>query len=398
MAQNNTHIVIIGGGGTAIATMYDLCLRGFKVTLVERGELTSGTTGRHHGQLHCGARYAMGDVNIAKECMAESTILRKIVPSAIEYNMGMFVALNDEDMQYKDKFIDCCLESNILAKEIPTSLALEYEKELNKNIKAAVLVPDGTIDPWRLVISFAAAALQTKNATIRPYTEVISINKNSNTIKSIRVKDYNTNKEEDISADLFINATGPWAANIAKMADINIDITPSPGTLLAAKKRITNMVISRLHKAGDGDIIVPQRQLTIIGSTQWISDNPDINRVPKKDIEFLKKSATDLLPSFKYLKYHTAWSASRPLFGRYKTNEDVRNLSRDFCVIDHDKNDNIKNMISIVGGKATTLRLMGQVASDMVCKKTGIERECKSDKFILPDHRAFYKGGYCGRQ
>lgn len=398
MAQNNTHIVIIGGGGTAIATMYDLCLRGFKVTLIERGELTSGTTGRHHGQLHCGARYAMGDVNIAKECMAESAILRKIVPSAIEYNMGMFVALNDEDMQYKDQFIEACLKANIPAKEIPISLALEYEKELNKNIKASVLVPDGTIDPWRLVISFAAAALKTKNATIRPYTEVISINRNSNNIKSIRIKDYNKNKEEELSADLFINATGPWASNIAKMANINIDITPSPGTLLAAKSRITNMVVSRLHKAGDGDIVVPQRQLTIIGSTQWISDNPDINRVPKSDIEFLKESAIKLFPSFKYLKYHTAWSAARPLFGNYKTDEDVRNLSRDFRAIDHGKEDNINNMISIVGGKATTLRAMGEVVADMVCKKVGLDIKCQTDKFILPDHRAFYKGGYHGKQ
>jgi glycerol-3-phosphate dehydrogenase len=29
------------------------------VTLLKRGELTSGTTGRHHGLLHSGARYAV---------------------------------------------------------------------------------------------------------------------------------------------------------------------------------------------------------------------------------------------------------------------------------------------------------------------------------------------------
>ncbi|MBK5200606.1 MAG: FAD-dependent oxidoreductase [Spirochaetaceae bacterium] len=397
MTHNNNHVVIIGGGGTAIAIMYDLCLRGFKVTLIEKGELTSGTTGRHHGQLHCGARYAMGDKNIAKECMIESAILRNIAPNAIEYNMGMFVALNDDDMQYKDLFIQSCLDADIPAREIPTSLAFEYEKELNKNIKASVLVPDGTIDPWRLAISFAAGALKTKNAEIKTYHEVISINKKFNNIESVTVINHITHKKEIIKADAFINAGGPWSGKIAKLADIDLSVSPSPGTMLAAKKRISNMVVSRLHKAGDGDIIVPQRQLTIIGSTQWISDNPDINRVPQEDIDFLQQSAIDIFPSFKYLEYHTAWAAARPLFGKHNNTEDVRNLSRDFATIDHKINDNIDNMISIVGGKATTLRAMGEVVSDLLCKKMGLDIQCQTSTIILPNYREYYRRGYNGQ-
>jgi glycerol-3-phosphate dehydrogenase len=396
MTHNNS-VVIIGGGGTAIATMYDLCLRGFKVTLIEKGELTSGTTGRHHGQLHCGARYAMGDKNIAKECMIESAILRNIAPNAIEYNMGMFVALNDDDMQYKDIFIQSCLDADIPAREIPISLACEYEKELNKNIKASVLVPDGTIDPWRLAISFAAGALKTKNAEIKTYSEVISINKKANNIESVTVINHITNKEEIIKADAFINAGGPWAGKIAQLAGIDLSVSPSPGTMLAAKKRISNMVVSRLHKAGDGDIVVPQRQLTIIGSTQWLSDNPDINRVPQKDIDFLNQSAIDIFPSFKYLEYHTAWAAARPLFGKFNNPEDVRNLSRDFATIDHKVNDNIDNMISIVGGKATTLRAMGEDVSNMLCKKMGLDLKCQTSNIILPNYREYYRGGYNGQ-
>lgn len=394
MARNNFHIVIIGGGGTAVATMYDLCSRGFKVTLVERGELTSGTTGRHHGQLHCGARYAMGDKNIAQECMEESEILRRIAPNAIEYNMGMFVALDEEDMSYRDKFISSCLNAKIPAQEIPVSLALEYEKELNPSIKTAVLVPDGTIDPWRLVLNFAASALKTNNAKIKLYSPVISINKKSNYIKSIKIKNNITNKEEIISGDLFINATGAWANTITNMVDVDIDVTPSPGTMLAAKGRISNMVVSRLHKAGDGDILVPQRQLSIIGSTQWISDNPDVITPYKEDIDFLKKSAIALFPNFNNLKIHTAWAAARPLFGSYSESADVRELSRDFIAIDHSKEDNINNFISIIGGKATTLRAMGEIVSDMVCNKIGIEEPCTTKNKKLIDYKMYYKGGF----
>lgn len=71
-------MLIVGGGGTGAALAHDLALRGVRVTLVERGELTSGTTGRHHGLLHSGARYAVSDPESAVECIEENTILRRI--------------------------------------------------------------------------------------------------------------------------------------------------------------------------------------------------------------------------------------------------------------------------------------------------------------------------------
>ena len=70
------HIIIIGGGGTGAALAHDLVLRGFRVSLFEKGELLSGTTGRHHGLLHSGARYAVHDSIAAQECFQENQILR----------------------------------------------------------------------------------------------------------------------------------------------------------------------------------------------------------------------------------------------------------------------------------------------------------------------------------
>ena len=68
------HAVIIGGGVTGGALAHDLALRGFQVTLVERWEVTSGTTGRHHGLLHSGGRYAVEDKESAIECIEENRI------------------------------------------------------------------------------------------------------------------------------------------------------------------------------------------------------------------------------------------------------------------------------------------------------------------------------------
>ena len=90
--RHDAHVLIIGGGGTGGALAHDLALRGLRVTLVERGELTSGTTGRHHGMLHSGGRYAVGDRESAVECIEENMILRRICPGSFELNDGLFVA------------------------------------------------------------------------------------------------------------------------------------------------------------------------------------------------------------------------------------------------------------------------------------------------------------------
>ena len=106
------HILIIGGGvGGALA--HDLTLRGFRVTLVEKGELLSGTTGRHHGLLHSGGRYAFNDVETARECYQENLILKRIAPQAIEPNGGLFVALDDEDLSHQNQFMVGCRDAGI---------------------------------------------------------------------------------------------------------------------------------------------------------------------------------------------------------------------------------------------------------------------------------------------
>ena len=84
------HAIIIGAGFTGVATAHDLALRGCDVTVVERGPIANGTSGRTHGLLHSGGRYAVKDQESAIECIDENLILRQIVPSVIEPNGGLF--------------------------------------------------------------------------------------------------------------------------------------------------------------------------------------------------------------------------------------------------------------------------------------------------------------------
>ncbi|MFO8043743.1 MAG: FAD-dependent oxidoreductase [Alkalispirochaeta sp.] len=387
--MSHGHVVVIGGGGTGAAIVHDLMLRGFSATLVERGELTSGTTGRHHGQLHSGARYAVGDREIAKECMDEVRILQKIAPEALEMNYGLFVALTDEDVAFAPEFIQACEESTIPTREIPVEQALRMEPHVNPAIKQAVQVPDGTIDAWRLPLHFFATA-RANGADIRTFTEVVEILSTGGVVTGVRVRDLGSRKEYEIKADMVVSATGAWAEKVAKLGGIHIPVTPGPGTMVAVKKRLNNMVISHLHPAGDGDIVVPQRGLSIIGSTQWKTDDPDTVEVPQADIDYLLRRAAELMPAFSETAFHAAWSASRPLAGASSNVEDGRKLSRDFIAIDHGKSDNLQGMISIIGGKATVLRAMGEKTVDLICDLFGVEERCRTAETPLLPHRAFY--------
>lgn len=66
------HVLIIGGGATGAALVHDLTLRGLKVTLVERHEVASGTTVRHHSLLRSGARYAVKNQESTSESQKKS--------------------------------------------------------------------------------------------------------------------------------------------------------------------------------------------------------------------------------------------------------------------------------------------------------------------------------------
>ncbi|MEM0267563.1 MAG: FAD-dependent oxidoreductase, partial [Thermofilaceae archaeon] len=103
MTAVSKHVVVIGGGVTGAATAYDLSLRGFRVTLLERGSIGAGTSGRTHGLLHSGCRY-VADTEVARECYLENQTLRRIAPFLFEKNGGLFVAITEDDLAYKDFF------------------------------------------------------------------------------------------------------------------------------------------------------------------------------------------------------------------------------------------------------------------------------------------------------
>src|SRR5262245_19651169 len=354
-ARDAPRVLIVGGGGTGGALAHDLTLRGLHVTLVERGEFTSGTTGRHHGLLHSGARYAVGDQDSAIECIQENTILRTICPGSFEENDGLFVALTDEDMTYYDDFVRGCKECGIPIQELTTDEAMRVEPLLNPGTKAAVSVPDGTMDAMRMPLRFFATAKH-HGARLYNYMEVLDLLTVEGAVHGAVVRDHVTGTVGEVHADLVVNATGPWSETIARMAGVDVAIQPSPGVMLAVRGRLCNMVINRMHRSGDGDIIVPQRALSVVGTSSWTVDDPD------EHVRRMWEEGARLVPAVAQAEFRAAWSAARPLIGAGGV-DSGRELSRTFKTIDHAA-EGVDGFVTLTGGKATTLRGMAELCGD----------------------------------
>lgn len=381
------NILIIGGGGTGAALAHDLILRGFDVTLVEKGSLLGGTTGRHHGLLHSGARYAPHDPDTARECHAENQILKRLAPRAVEANDGLFVALDDQDMDFREQFVDSCTLAGIPTRMLSAAQALKLEPALHPDVKGAVQVPDATMDAWRLPLHFFAAA-HAGGARILPFHRVEALAMNGRQIAGAKVRDIRSGRMKDFPADLVVNATGPWAGKTASLAAVDVPLRPGPGVMFSVGERLTNMVINRLQPAGEGDILVPQRNLTVIGTTAWLADDPDRVRLPREHIRRLRTLASLLVPAVAQAPLHAAWCASRPLFQSDGESDPLR-ISRGFACIDHLQRDGLESFVSVIGGKATTLRAMAQEAADMICAKTGRAIACRTAQTPLPSYREF---------
>jgi glycerol-3-phosphate dehydrogenase len=110
MRQIETDILVIGGGSTGTGVVWDAALRGFRAVLVEKRDLTHGTTGRYHGLLHSGGRYVVKDPRSAEECIQENRILRRTHAHCIEDTGGFFVVTPEDEGDYPDKFVAACAQ------------------------------------------------------------------------------------------------------------------------------------------------------------------------------------------------------------------------------------------------------------------------------------------------
>lgn len=382
-------VIVIGGGITGAGVARDCALRGLKTLLVERNDFATGATGRNHGLLHSGARYAVKDAESARECIQENRIIKKIAPECVEDYGGLFITLPEDvdagfGLDYQQKFIDSCLAAGIAAKRLDPKEALAMEPSVNPAIIGAVHVPDAAVDPFRLCISNVLDA-RMHGADIAHYTEFLDVVKESGNIVGVRVRDVRSGEVKEYRGSVTVNAAGVWGQELVRKAGADIKMYPAKGTLLVFGHRVNNVVINRCRKAADGDILVPGGTVSILGttSTKVPLEECDSLIPTREEIVYLLHEGCSLCPSLTSTRILRSYSGARPLVAD-ENDPSGRNISRGIVCLDHEKRDGIKGFITITGGKLTDYRLMGEMATDLVCRKLGVNVRCTTAKRMLP--------------
>ena len=123
----------------------------------------------------------------------------------------------EEDLEYLEPLVEGCTAADIPVQRLSPEEALCLEPNLNPEVKAAVRVPDATVDPMRLILRFFATARH-NGADIRPFMEVIDLLVHDGGVSGAAVRDHVTGKTGEFHADLVVNAAGPWSGKVAAMA------------------------------------------------------------------------------------------------------------------------------------------------------------------------------------
>jgi glycerol-3-phosphate dehydrogenase len=374
-----TDVLVIGGGATGAGLARDLSLRGLDVTLVDRGGLSSGTSGRSHGLLHSGARYAEADRRGAEECLEENEIIRDIAGACIRDTGGLFVQLAGDDDDYFEAKREACAEIGIPTETLDPGKARDLVPDLSPETERVMTVPDGVIYPSRLGAANAADARE-HGAAIHPHAPAESMTVVDSEVTGVHL---GGTVDDVVEADYVVNATGAWAGKVAAMAGLDVKMKPTRGVMVSMAYDELGPVLNRCRDPDDGDIVVPHEDEAVVGTTSVPVGDPDDYETEAWEVEKSITECARMLPPIADAPEVRTWWGVRPLYAPDEDARGGRGISRGFFLLDH-ADDGVDNMASVVGGKLTTYRQMAEATADLVCDALGVDADCVTAERTMP--------------
>lgn len=394
--NSDPDVLVVGGGATGTGIARDLALRGVDVTLAERDGLSAGASGRSHGLLHSGARYAESDPEGARECLEENRTLREIAGACVRETRGLFVQRTEDDPAYFAAKRAACEEVGIPVEVVDGETARDAVPGLTDEVERAMWVPDGVVVPSRLVAANAADA-RDHGARILPHAPVTSMTVDDGRITAVSL---GGDVDDTLEPTCVVNAAGAHAGRIAEMAGVTVEMRPTRGVMISVAYDGLEPVLNRCRDPADGDIIVPHDGEVVLGTTSVPVDDPDDYERADWEIEQTVAECATMLPAVADAERVRTWWGVRPLYEPEEAARGGRGISRGFHLLDHAdgggertdgsrsaselRSDGVENFVSIVGGKLTTYRAMAEATADLVCDRLGVDAESITAETDLP--------------
>ncbi len=244
--------------------------------------------------------------------------------------------------------------------------------------------------PDRLVLDFIQSAAD-YGADMANYAMVIDFLKKRNTVTGVRVRDRNDGREHNISGKVTVNVTGPWGditLGMLHQKKVETKLIRSKGIHLVTRRLTKDYSVVLRTKDGRHFFIIPWRGHSLIGTTDRVyKGDPDHFKVSEEDIMGLVNETNENFPGGKLKRKDVVYfyGGLRPIVEK-DTDVDVYDASRKYEIYDHEKDDKVKGIVTVIGGKFTTSRNLARQVVDIVYTKIGKEPvECMTDSTPLYD-------------
>ncbi len=383
--------IIIGGGATGFGIAVDAASRRYHVLLLEQYDFGKGTSSRSTKLMHGGLRYLkQGHAPLVKEALKERGLILQNAPHLVK-PLGFIIP----NYKWLDKhFYHIGLKIYDLLSgrlNIASSKGLSRKETLQaiptvkqEGLKGGILYYDAQFDDARLLVSFAETLVEWGGTPIN-YMQVNQLIKKNGHICGVNVYDKINKTTHYLHSRIVINATGIFSDTIRKLDDSHINnmVAPSQGVHLVADRSFlrSNKAII-IPQTDDGRVIfiIPWHKHTLMGTTDTPMSKPVIEPLAQEEeIDFILEHASRYL-SKKINKEDilSVFAGLRPLV-RASAGKKTSKLSRG-----HSIRTSSSGLVSIVGGKWTTYRKMGEdTVNQAIAVAQPGKRKCQTKNLPL---------------
>lgn len=418
MAQDSYDLLVIGGGIYGVSIARDAALRGLRVALVEKVDFGHATSFNSLKIVHGGFRYLQHlNIKRMRESIAERSTLMRIAPHLIRplrflmptYGHGlkskevMRIALMlndligfDRNSQVQDQ---CHLPHGYV---ISKSECLDFVPGLREDgLTGGAIWFDAQLQNSERLIMGVLNSAVSAGADVANYVEVTGLMKQQDAVCGVHVQDRFTDERFDIQARMVVNASGPWVSDVLGLSpreSVGAQQPLSKAMNLVVKRPLTSQYAvgvstpkeyrdrqAVFHKGSRLYFMVPWRGYSLVGTTHTYYDkSANQFQITADDIQDFLDDFNSAYPPAN-LQREDLCFVYAGLLPRSKCvdgSQDVSLLKRP-SIIDHEREDHLKGLVSVIGVKLTEARYVAEQVIDLVCQKFSQDRGA-SQTAILP--------------
>jgi glycerol-3-phosphate dehydrogenase len=386
IAEKAFDLCVIGGGATGAGCALDAQLRGLRTVLLESKDFGSGASTASTKLVHGGVRYleqAVKKLDISEYRMVKAALTERVrmlrhaphLAHATEFLVPVFSWAEAAYYRIGMKMYDAIAGKNNLVSSgfLSRKDALVRMPMLRGDgLYGVVSYSDGQFDDARYDISLVATFVEAGGEALN-HAGVVRFEKDaSGKLTSAMVRDGVTGAEFVVKARTFVNATGPASDVVRQLAlpDAKRRLRPSKGVhILFPLDDSGSQDALLVPKTEDGRVIfaVPWQGRLLVGTTDDEATPETKMVVLREEVEYLLRQVNPYLAKpLRLENVVSGYSGLRPLVAA-TDEEGTKELIRDHEV----EVENTTGLISILGGKWTTYRLMAEDTINAVQRRMG---------------------------